>query len=144
MSVNPPRLLAAMAAHQPRLPVLLFVFLTVYVHSTHGDPLPSTYDISMCSESFWCGSVEIRYPFYLANATEATADHSGNYSCGYIDLSISCKLEGQALIPTIRLGGDYYTVENISYNYNDGQRRVRRRQLPRSQPQRHLRRDMAA
>ena len=57
-------------------------------------------------------------PFYLANATEATADHSGNYSCGYIDLSISCKLEGQTWIPTIRLDGDDYTVENISYHYD--------------------------
>ena len=74
----------------------------------------------MCSESFWRGSVEIHYPFYLANATEATADYSGNFSCDYTDLSISCKLEGQALIPTICLGGDDYTVENISYNYNDG------------------------
>ena len=121
MSVSPPRLLATMAANLPRLPVLLFIFLDVHVPSTHGDPpLPSTYDVSMCSESTWCGSDEIRYPFYLANATEATADHSGNYSCGYIDLIISCKLEGQALIPTIRLGGDDYTVENISYNYNDG------------------------
>ena len=32
--------------------------------------LLSTYNVSMCSESFWCGSVEIHYPFYLANATE--------------------------------------------------------------------------
>ena len=72
----------------------------------------------MCSESTWCGSDEIRYPFYLANATEATADHSGNYSCGYTDLSISCKLKGQTSTPTIRLGGDDYTVESISYGYD--------------------------
>jgi len=81
--------------------------------------LLSTYNVSMCSESFWCGSVEIHYPFYLANATEAIADYSGNiFSCGYTDLSISCKLEGQTWIPTIRLDGDDYTVENISYHYD--------------------------
>ena len=36
------------------------------------------------------------------------------------DLSISCKLEveGQTWIPTIRLDGDDYTVENISYHYD--------------------------
>ena len=118
---TPPRLLATMAARLPvpSLPVLLFVFLAVHVPVTHADPpLLSTYNVSMCSESFWCGSVEIHYPFYLANATEATADHSGNYSCGYTDLSISCKLEGQTWIPTIRLDGDDYTVENISYHYD--------------------------
>ena len=120
MSVNPPRLLAAMAVHLPCLPVLLFVFLAVHVPVTHADPpLLSTYNVSMCSESFWCGSVEIHYPFYLANATEAIADYSGNiFSCGYTDLSISCKLEGQTWIPTIRLDGDDYTVENISYHYD--------------------------
>ncbi|CAD6237359.1 unnamed protein product [Miscanthus lutarioriparius] len=129
-----------MAANLPRLPVLLFIFLDVHVPSTHGDPpLPSTYDVSMCSESTWCGSVEIHYPnglartgarppsprveihypFYLANATETIADYSGNiFSCGYTDLSISCKLEGQTWIPTIRLDGDDYTVENISYHYD--------------------------
>ena len=118
---TPPRLLATMAARLPvpSLPVLLFVFLAVHVPVTHADPpLLSTYNVSMCSESFWCASVEIHYPFYLANATEATADHSGNYSCGYTDLSISCKLEGQTWIPTIRLDGDDYTVENISYHYD--------------------------
>jgi hypothetical protein len=127
MSANPPHLLATMAVHLPCLPVLLFVFLAVHVPSTHADPpLLSTYDVAMCSESTWCGGVEIRYPFYLANTTEATTDYSGNFSCGcgYTDLNISCKLEGQTWTPTIRLGGgggdDEYTVKNISYNYNDG------------------------
>ncbi|KAL6840472.1 hypothetical protein ACP4OV_030282 [Aristida adscensionis] len=36
------------------------------------------------------------------------------YSCGYTDLNISC----QAGTPTIRLGGDDYTVKNISYSTN--------------------------
>nr|QRV07484.1 wall-associated receptor-like kinase 1 [Zea mays] len=126
-----------MAAHLPRLPVLLLVLLAAHVVSTsahaepplpspystsaHGEPpLPSTYNVSMCSESFWCGGVEIRYPFYLANAT---ADYSGSYySCGYTDLSVSCKLEVEGptttWTPTIRLGGDNYTVKNILYDYH--------------------------
>nr|AKP45152.1 wall-associated receptor-like kinase 2 [Zea mays] len=126
-----------MAAHLPRLPVLLLVLLAAHVVSTsahgepplpstyntsaHGEPLlPSTYNASMCSESFWCGGVEIRYPFNLANAT---ADYSGNYySCGYTDLSVSCELEVEGSpttwTPTIRLGGDIYTVKNISYDYH--------------------------
>ncbi|NP_001141425.1 LEAF RUST 10 DISEASE-RESISTANCE LOCUS RECEPTOR-LIKE PROTEIN KINASE-like 1.2 precursor [Zea mays] len=126
-----------MAAHLPRLPVLLLVLLAAHVVSTsahaepplpspyntsaHGEPpLPSTYNPSMCSESFRCGGVEIRYPFYLANAT---ADYSGNYySCGYTDLSVSCELEVEGpsttWTPTIRLGGDNYTVKNIYYDYH--------------------------
>ncbi|TKW16155.1 hypothetical protein SEVIR_5G280500v4 [Setaria viridis] len=118
MSMSQPRLLAAMAAHLPRLPVLLFVFLALHVPASHGDPLPTTYDGSMCLESsFWCGSVEIRYPFYLANATKATSDYSGyNYSCGYTDLEISCLGEGPSASPVIRLGGENYTVQDISYD----------------------------
>ncbi|XP_072149766.1 LEAF RUST 10 DISEASE-RESISTANCEUS RECEPTOR-LIKE PROTEIN KINASE-like 2.1 isoform X3 [Setaria viridis] len=118
MSMSQPRLLAAMAAHLPRLPVLLFVFLALHVPASHGDPLPTTYDGSMCLESsFWCGSVEIRYPFYLANATKATDDYSGyNYSCGYTDLEISCLGEGPSASPVIRLGGENYTVQDISYD----------------------------
>jgi hypothetical protein len=112
-----------MAAHLPRLPVLLLVLLAAHVvsTSTRAEPLlPSTYNVSMCSESFWCGGVEIRYPFYLANAT---ADYSGSYySCGYTDLSVSCELEVEGppttWTPTIRLGGDNYTVKNILYDYH--------------------------
>nr|QRV07493.1 wall-associated receptor-like kinase 1 [Zea mays] len=113
-----------MAAHLPRLPVLLLVLLAAHVvsTSTRAEPLlPSTYNVSMCSESFWCGGVEIRYPFYLANAT---ADYSGSYySCGYTDLSVSCKqleVEGPPTTwtPTIRLGGDNYTVKNIFYDFH--------------------------
>ncbi|RCV26843.1 hypothetical protein SETIT_5G277700v2 [Setaria italica] len=116
MSMSQPRLLAAMAAHLPRLPFLLFVFLAVHVPTSHGSPLPTTYDSSMCLESFWCGSVEIRYPFYLANATKATSDYNGNYSCGYTDLEISCLGEGPSASPVIRLSGETYTVQDISYD----------------------------
>ncbi|CAL4948066.1 unnamed protein product [Urochloa decumbens] len=119
--MSPPRLLAtAMAAHLPRLPALLFVFLAVYVPPSHGEPalLPTTYNDSMCSESFRCGSINITYPFYLASASKETADHSGTYSCGYTDLEISCKIDGRTgtPVPVIHLGGDKYTVLNISYN----------------------------
>ncbi|XP_066312375.1 LEAF RUST 10 DISEASE-RESISTANCEUS RECEPTOR-LIKE PROTEIN KINASE-like 2.1 isoform X1 [Miscanthus floridulus] len=124
MSANPPRLLATMAAHLPvpRLPVLLFVFLAVHVHvhvpASHAIPpsLLTTYDGSICSESFKCGGVNIRYPFYLADATREIADYGYNYSCGYTDLLISCQGEAPTGIPFITLGGDNYTVQNIFYD----------------------------
>ncbi|CAM0148670.1 unnamed protein product [Urochloa decumbens] len=113
-----------MAAHHlPRLPFLLFVFLAVYVPASHGDPalLPSTYNDSMCLDSpVMCGSVSIRYPFYLSNAIRATANHSGYYcSCGYTDLEISCLDEGPNETPIIRLGGHNYTVKNIIYEVDN-------------------------
>ncbi|CAL4955037.1 unnamed protein product [Urochloa decumbens] len=122
--MSPPRLLAAMAAlpahHLPRLPILLFVFLAVHVPASHCNPtlLPTTYDDSICSDSFMCGSVSISYPFYLSNETRETADYSGYYYCGYTDLEISCKDEGPNETPAIFLGGDEYTVLNISYGGN--------------------------
>ncbi|RCV26846.1 hypothetical protein SETIT_5G278000v2 [Setaria italica] len=39
----------------------------------------------------------------------------GYYSCGYTDLKISCQGEGASVIPVIRLGGENYTVQDISY-----------------------------
>ncbi|CAD6230253.1 unnamed protein product [Miscanthus lutarioriparius] len=122
MSANPPRLLATMAAHLPvpRLPVLLFVFLAVHVHvpATHAIPpsLPTTYDGSICSESFMCGGVNISYPFYLADATREIADYGYNYSCGYTDLLISCQGEAPTGIPVINLGGENYAVQKIFYH----------------------------
>ncbi|XP_062206571.1 LEAF RUST 10 DISEASE-RESISTANCE LOCUS RECEPTOR-LIKE PROTEIN KINASE-like 2.4 [Phragmites australis] len=112
-----PRLLATMA-HLPRFPVLVFLFLFVHAHvpASHGASLPPTYDRSMCSESFWCGGVDIHYPFYLSNATEDTADYSTSFSCGYTDLKIFCREEGATKTPIIHLGGDNYTVQNIFYN----------------------------
>ncbi|CAL4961993.1 unnamed protein product, partial [Urochloa decumbens] len=108
-----------MAAHHlPRLPVLLFVFLAVHVPASHGDPalLPTTYDDSMCSDSIMCGRVSITYPFYLSNAMRETANYSGSYSCGYTDLNITCQGEGPSATPVIRLSGESYTVQDISYD----------------------------
>jgi hypothetical protein len=89
----------------------MFVFLAVHAPASHGSPLPATYDGSMCLESsFRCGDVEIRYPFYLANATQATADYSGNYSADTPIFEISCQGEGPSVSPVIRLSGESYTV----------------------------------
>ena len=65
-----------MAAHLPRFPVLLFFFLAVHVAAAHGDPAQpqATYDASICSSSL-CGSVNIRYPFYICRKR---VDYSGN------------------------------------------------------------------
>ncbi|CAL4974653.1 unnamed protein product [Urochloa decumbens] len=117
--MSPPRLLStAMAAHLPRLPFLLFVFLAVYVPASHGNPamLPTTYDYSMCSDSVMCGGVNITYPFYLSDGIRETANYT-SYSCGYTDLKITCQ-GGEGLNPTpvVRLGGDSYTVLDISYD----------------------------
>jgi len=124
MSVNPPWLLAAMAAHlpvPPRLPVLLlFVFLAVHVHlpASHAvsPSLPTTYDGSICSKSSMCGGVNISYPFYLSDATREIADYGYNYSCGYTDLKISCQGEWPTETAVISLGGENYTVQHIFYD----------------------------
>uniref|UniRef100_A0ACD5VTS2 Uncharacterized protein n=1 Tax=Avena sativa TaxID=4498 RepID=A0ACD5VTS2_AVESA len=100
--------------HLPRLLILLFLG----VHVSHGSPLRLTaYDDSMCSESFRCGGVDIRYPFYLSNATRATPDNTSNYSCGYTDLKIFCLAEGETGTPVLHLEeGDSYTILNINYD----------------------------
>ncbi|KAK1666495.1 hypothetical protein QYE76_054654 [Lolium multiflorum] len=98
-------------AHPLRLLVLLFFVV-------HVSPLPlSTYDDSMCSKSSRCGGVEVRYPFFLSNATQVTPDYTSNYSCGYTDLKIICQQgEGKAMVPVLHLDGDSYTILNISYD----------------------------
>ncbi|KAJ1284802.1 hypothetical protein BS78_03G233200 [Paspalum vaginatum] len=114
-------LVAGMAAHLLCLPVSVFVFLLLGVHvpASHGSPapIPPSYDASICWETSMCGSVNISYPFYLSNATrEITYHYTSNYSCGYTDLEITCQDEGPTATPVIRLGGDDYTVLNISYD----------------------------
>nr|TKW16157.1 hypothetical protein SEVIR_5G280700v2 [Setaria viridis] len=104
--MSAPRLLATIAAHLPRLPVLLFVFVAVHVPASHGDPAPplTTYDDSMCPESSRCGDVSIKYPFYLSNTIRYIADYNllqGNGPTG---------------TPVIRLDSESYTVLNISYD----------------------------
>ncbi|CAL4962004.1 unnamed protein product [Urochloa decumbens] len=123
--MSPTHHLRAMAPHQPRLlpVILLFPFVSLVAHcpGCHGTPaLPPTYDASMCVDTppFWCGGVEIHYPFYLANAT---ADHGAapSFSCGYTDLKISCQANGATnKTPVIQLGRDNYTVQAIFYNNN--------------------------
>jgi hypothetical protein len=102
------------------LPILLFVFLAVHVPVpvSHAIPpsLPTTYDGSICSESFKCGGVNISYPFYLSNATTETTDYEYNYSCGYTDLEISCQGEEPTETPVITLRGENYAVQNILYD----------------------------
>jgi hypothetical protein len=98
--------------------VFPFVFLVAHFPASDGTPLlPPTYDVSMCvdSQTFWCGGVEIHYPFYLANAT---AYHGAPFSCGYTDLKIACKNDRGTQTPVIRLGRHDYTVQNIFYNNN--------------------------
>ncbi|PVH38205.1 hypothetical protein PAHAL_5G198300 [Panicum hallii] len=118
--MSPPRLLAAMAAHLPRFPVLLFFFLAVHVAAAHGDPAPllTTYDGSMCPESSSCGNVYIRYPFYLSSTTRNITGYNTSYSCGYTDLEIFCQDEGPTRTPVIFLGGYMYTILNIDYDSN--------------------------
>jgi hypothetical protein len=92
--------------------LIVLLFLGVHV-----SPLPlTTYDDSMCSESFRCGSVDIAYPFYLSNATQATPDYTSNYSCGYTDLKIVCLGEGKAMAPILELDGESYTILHIFYH----------------------------
>ncbi|KAL6615827.1 hypothetical protein ACP70R_038097 [Stipagrostis hirtigluma subsp. patula] len=98
------------------LPCLLLVGL--HVHASHGAPLPLTYDRSMCSDSYYCGSVEIRYPFHLSNATGVADGYSTPYSCGYTDLNITCHApgEGATWTPIIQLGQGSYRVLSIAYD----------------------------
>ncbi|XP_044349697.1 LEAF RUST 10 DISEASE-RESISTANCEUS RECEPTOR-LIKE PROTEIN KINASE-like 2.1 isoform X1 [Triticum aestivum] len=108
-----------MARLPPHLLVLLFLAVHVFV-ACHGSPLPpsSAYNDSVCWESFRCGGVDIRYPFYLSNATQATPDYTSQYACGYTDLKIFCQGEGATAIPILQLGQDAlhnYTVRNIIY-----------------------------
>ncbi|KAJ1284862.1 hypothetical protein BS78_03G237700 [Paspalum vaginatum] len=104
----------------PLLPCLLLLLLGVHVPASHGSPAPLpliTYDASICWETSMCSSVNISYPFYLSNATrEITYHYTSNYSCGYTDLEITCQDEGPTATPVIRLGGDDYTVLNVSYD----------------------------
>ncbi|KAJ1284869.1 hypothetical protein BS78_03G238300, partial [Paspalum vaginatum] len=102
----------------PVLPCLL-LFLGVHVPASHGSPAPLpliTYDASICSETSICGSVNIRYPFYLSTAIGETANYTSNYTCGYTDLEITCQGEGPTATQVIRLGGDSYTVLDIIYD----------------------------
>jgi hypothetical protein len=95
----------------------LLVLFFLGFHVSHGSPLPlTTYDDSMCLESFKCGSIDLRYPFYMYNTTHTTPDYSSYYSCGYTDLEIFCQEEGEMKTPILSLDGESYTILNISYD----------------------------
>ncbi|KAL6614705.1 hypothetical protein ACP70R_036975 [Stipagrostis hirtigluma subsp. patula] len=83
-----------------------------------GGPTSSERCGSMCSDSFYCGSVEIRYPFHLSNATGVADGYSTPYSCGYTDLNITCHPpgEGATWTPIIQLGQGSYRVLSIAYD----------------------------
>jgi hypothetical protein len=86
------------------------VLLEMASHAPFAGPLLplTTYDDSMCLESFRCGGVDIAYPFYLSNAIRATPDYTSNYSCGYTDLKIFRQDEGKTKTPILRLEGESY------------------------------------
>ncbi|XP_044976717.1 LEAF RUST 10 DISEASE-RESISTANCE LOCUS RECEPTOR-LIKE PROTEIN KINASE-like 2.1 isoform X1 [Hordeum vulgare subsp. vulgare] len=106
-----------MAHLPPHSLFLLFLAVHGFVAS-HGLPLPpsSTYNDSMCSESFWCGGVDIKYPFYLSNAIQETPNYTSHYSCGYTDMKIFCQGEGATAIATLPLDQYNYTVHGIIYD----------------------------
>ncbi|KAL6609551.1 hypothetical protein ACP70R_039520 [Stipagrostis hirtigluma subsp. patula] len=78
-----------------------------------GVSLETGYDIGMCQTSLRCGdSVDVHYPFFLANATSAVdGDTVASSYCGYPGMGILCD-GGRA---TLRLGGDSYAVLGIDY-----------------------------
>uniref|UniRef100_A0A3B6GV69 Protein kinase domain-containing protein n=1 Tax=Triticum aestivum TaxID=4565 RepID=A0A3B6GV69_WHEAT len=104
-------------AHLPHQLLLLLLAVHVFVAS-HGslNPLSSTYNDSMCLESFKCGDVDIKYPLYLSNTTQATPDYASYFSCGYTDLNIFCQGEGESAIAFLPLDQYNYTVRNIFYD----------------------------
>ncbi|XP_024315009.1 LEAF RUST 10 DISEASE-RESISTANCE LOCUS RECEPTOR-LIKE PROTEIN KINASE-like 2.1 isoform X2 [Brachypodium distachyon] len=96
--------------------LLLALFIGVHVSASDGFPLSLTaYNESMCLESK-CGSVDIKYPFYLSNATERNPEDYTTYSCGYTDLKIFCHGDGDTKTPILRLGEANYTIRNIFYD----------------------------
>ncbi|KAL6609552.1 hypothetical protein ACP70R_039521 [Stipagrostis hirtigluma subsp. patula] len=78
-----------------------------------GVSLETGYDIGMCQTSLRCGdSVDVHYPFFLANSTSAIdGDTVASSYCGYPGMGILCD-GGRA---TLRLGDDSYTVLGIDY-----------------------------
>ncbi|KAF0917870.1 hypothetical protein E2562_021523 [Oryza meyeriana var. granulata] len=93
----------------------LLLLIVVLAAACRGDPTGDTYDTAMCGAqaSNTCGSVIVRYPFYLSNATKALPKYANSSSfCGYPGLEILCDGGGKAVM---RLGKDSYTVSRIDY-----------------------------
>ncbi|CAL4974655.1 unnamed protein product [Urochloa decumbens] len=98
--------------HRHRLPLPLL--LAILVAASHGVPSSGDdggYDASMCvRQPYTCGSVSIRYPFYIKTA--ALLGNSSSY-CGYPGLEILCDEEaGRAFL---ELESGNYTVTSIDY-----------------------------
>jgi hypothetical protein len=85
--------------------LLTFLFLAAAIAFSRGD---NTYTaVPACRrQPYVCGTVNIAYPFYLSNETEAP-------HCGYPGLSVRCDGGTTAIL---QLGADNYTVSRIDYD----------------------------
>ncbi|KAL6620644.1 hypothetical protein ACP70R_035783 [Stipagrostis hirtigluma subsp. patula] len=93
--------------------LLVLVVAACLAAASGADSDDARYDPSMCKTSLRCGdSVDLHYPFFLANATSAIDGYTAAPSyCGYPGMGILCD-GGRA---TLRLGGDSYAVLGIDY-----------------------------
>ncbi|XP_062218203.1 LEAF RUST 10 DISEASE-RESISTANCE LOCUS RECEPTOR-LIKE PROTEIN KINASE-like 1.2 isoform X2 [Phragmites australis] len=92
------------------LVVLLFLAAAAAAASSRSD---GAYAASACQwRPYLCGTVNISYPFYLYNETEALPEHDGESYCGYPGLAVLCDGAGRAVL---KLGADNYTVSRIDY-----------------------------
>ncbi|XP_015692815.2 LEAF RUST 10 DISEASE-RESISTANCE LOCUS RECEPTOR-LIKE PROTEIN KINASE-like 1.2 isoform X1 [Oryza brachyantha] len=83
---------------------LLVAFLVVVAGGTYDDSV-------VCESPTPCGDhVDVKYPFYLANATGA-ASRCG----GYPGLGVICEDDGARRRATLRLGDHNYTVLEINH-----------------------------
>ncbi|CAL4948046.1 unnamed protein product [Urochloa decumbens] len=94
--------------------LLLPLLLAVLVASCRADDPPGdAYNTSICqAQSFTCGKVEIKYPFYLADVMGDVRGNRNSY-CGYPGLAIDCD-DGKD--PTLRLEDRDYNVTDINYS----------------------------
>ncbi|KAG0519096.1 hypothetical protein BDA96_09G234800 [Sorghum bicolor] len=84
-----------------------------------ADEAAHYYNPSACQKSsFRCGdTVDVRYPFFLANATYAVVEGDTAYAksyCGYPGMAIACDEAGGRA--TLKLKSDNYTVLGIDYD----------------------------
>ncbi|TVU35464.1 hypothetical protein EJB05_17355 [Eragrostis curvula] len=87
--------------------LLILCFLATAAVSSRGD---DNYTVPVCQwRPYLCGAVNISYPFYLSNASEAL----GESHCGYPGLAVRCDGGTKAVL---RLGLDNYTVSRIEYD----------------------------
>nr|CAB3464542.1 unnamed protein product [Digitaria exilis] len=73
------------------------------------------YDPSACPKSVRCGdSVDVHYPFFLANASYTIEGYTAYSYCGYPGMAIACDDDGGRA--TLRLKDSNYTVLSIDYD----------------------------